>query len=162
MELLGITKNGIYVYDRAVSHFHEEGGLTKELLSEAISKIEFNKHVGSVRNIVVKMGRVVGKTSCVALQPNDDVVFVYRKNRIGRTPMVRNREAEDCDSITVVLKRKSKNEAVMLTGYIGTGSPREPWDRALSNKARYESIRFWKQHALVFNENTVDWTRTKI
>lgn len=162
MELLGITKNGLYVYDRNDSHFHGEGGLTKDLLREAIEEIEFNKKVGSVRNIVVNMGRIVGTTSCVKLNPEDEVIYVYRKGRIGRTPMVKNREAEECGSITVVLKRIRYDEAIMLTGYIGTGSPREPWDRSLSHKARYESIMFWKQHALVWNDDLIDWNRTKI
>lgn len=162
MELLGITKNGVYVYDRENSHFHGEGGLTKELLKKAISKITFGKKVGKTWNYVVNMDEVIGKTSCVELRADDEVVYVYRKGRIGRTPMVKNREYEDCDSITIVLKKTAEDEAIMLTGYIGKGSPREPWDRALSNAARYESIMFWRSHALVYDEDLIDWKRTKL
>ena len=161
-ELLGITKNGVYVYDRKNSHFHEEGGLTKDLLKEAIEKIEFRKKVGSVRNIVVNMDKVIGKTSCVSLYKDDHVIYVYRKGRIGRTPMVKNRDPEDCDSVTVVLKKIAEDEAIMLTGYIGKGSPREPWDRSLSHKARAEAIYYWRHHALVWNNDLIDWDRTKI
>ncbi|MBR3329583.1 hypothetical protein IKG29_03640, partial [Candidatus Saccharibacteria bacterium] len=38
----GRTKDGAEVYDRPDSHFHSEGGLTPELLGEALATIEAN------------------------------------------------------------------------------------------------------------------------
>lgn len=159
--IMGVTKNGVMVYDREVSHFHEEGGLTAKLLLEAIFKIRAKY---GVTKATVDMGRIVGKTTCVPVTPDDNIVYVYRKNRKGETPMVIGKEPEDCRKVTAVLLRKrGEKGAKLLTAYIGNGAPREPWDRSIkSEEEQMESDTFWCSHALIFDKELVDWNRTEV
>jgi hypothetical protein len=43
----------------------------------------------------------------MSVGPDDDIVMVYRKRRSGRTPMVKNREAEPCNSLIAILRKNS-------------------------------------------------------
>lgn len=160
---LGKTQDGVSVYDRKVSHIHPEGGLTPELLQSALSAININGRKKVAEH--VKFDRPIGEQTCVEIGPDDDVVKVFRKDRSGPSLMVKNREGIPCDTITAVLGKDfdyNDDRYVLITSYIGTGSPREPWDPSLeSNKLRQESKDFWKSHALLYNENDIDWEKTK-
>ena len=81
---LGISADGAEVYDRVDSHFHGEGGLTKELLADAISRISTSKR-GFIKE-KVEYDHPVGTQTCVKVGPEDDVVMVYRNGRSGQTP----------------------------------------------------------------------------
>lgn len=160
----GKTKDGAEVYDRPNSHFHGEGGLTPGLLGIALSTID-SKDRGFIKE-KVKFDHIIGKQSCVSVEPGDDVVMVYRKGRSGMTPMVKNREMEPSNTVTVVLRKdrsiRDKNVYETLTSYIGEGSPREPWDpNLISEEDRQECEDFWHSHALVYDENLIDWEKTK-
>lgn len=161
---LGRTKDGIEVYDRADSHFHYEGGLTPELLESALSVID-TKGKKFIKELIQFDHEVGGKT-CVEVGPEDDVVMVYRKGRNGMTPMVKNREMEPCDTVTIIMKKqyapRSKGYLELLTSYIGEGSPREPWDPGMNSEAeRKSSEEFWKTHALIYDDDLIDWEKTK-
>ena len=80
--------------------------------------------------------------------------------------MVKNREAEPCNSVMVIMRKdrpnSDKDSYEMLTSYIGGGSPREPWDPNLSTKEeRQECEDFWNTHALIYDDNLIDWEKTK-
>ena len=156
---LGLSADGAEVYDRSDSHFHGEGGLTKELLADAIGKITTNKR-GFVKE-KVEYDHPIGTQTCVKVSPEDEVVMVYRNGRSGQTPMVKNREAEPCSSVMVILRKDrsvlDKDIYEMLTGYIGEGSPREPWDPNISTEEeRRECEEFWNTHALLYDGNLID------
>lgn len=160
---LGTTKDGKSVYDRPDSHFHPEGGLTKEILASAISVISTDNQI--VKGETVKFNGIVGKNNCVEVGPEDEIVMVYRTNRSGQTPMVKNREPSDCDTVHVILLKneENENEYCMLTAFIGESTPKEPWDPYIkSEEERTESEKFWKTHALIYNEDLIDKERTKI
>ncbi|MBR3132099.1 hypothetical protein IKG33_01670 [Candidatus Saccharibacteria bacterium] len=160
----GRTKDGAEVYDRPDSHFHSEGGLTPELLKEALSTIETNSRP-FIRELV-RFDYIIGSKTCVEVGPEDEVVMVYRKGRSGPTPLVKNREASPCDSVTVILRKdrsvRDRDVYETLTSYVGEGSPREPWDPNLtSEEDRKECEDYWKTHALLYDDGLIDWERTK-
>lgn len=160
---LGETRDGISVYDRDDSHLHKESGLTPELLAESLSRIDTAGR-GFVREKVV-FDHIVGERTCVDTGSEDEIVMVYRKDRSGQTPMVKNRETEPCDSVMVVMAREDPpydDDFKMITAYIGKESPREPWDPGISTKKdRQEAEEYWNSHAIVYNEDLIDWDKTK-
>ena len=159
---LGKTKDGAEVYDRTDSHLHREGGLTPELLSATLNAIDTEG-----RNFLkeqVNFDRPVGEMTCVEVGPEDEIMMAYRKNRSGLTPIVKNREAIPCSTVTVVLRKSSgdNNSYTLITGYIGKGSPREPWDPNIgSAEERGKAQDFWQTHAIVYNDDLINWERTK-
>lgn len=162
---LGKTNDGLKVYDREDSHFHAEGGLTIELLKEGLRKIQFPKWT-SFQKYELNFHRPIGLTTCVEVTETDDVVMVYRKGREGMTPMVKNRTAEPCEWLTIILRKDENmvNHSTLITSFIGAGSTPEPWDRRLSkdSKAKAEAEAFWATHALIYDESLIDWERTVV
>ena len=160
----GKTKDGAEVYDRSDSHFHSEGGLTPALLAEALAQIDTQGR--PFIKELVHFDHIIGGKTCVTAKPDDEIVMVYRKGRSGMTPMVKNRSAEPSDSVTIVMRKdrsiRDKDVYETLTSYIGDGSPREPWDPNLSSEEdRKECEDFWNSHALLYNDDLIDWERTK-
>lgn len=160
---LGQTKDGFKVYDREDSHFHAEGGLTPEILESAINVIDTEGEKFVKKQI--NFNQPIGKQSCVEVGPEDEIVMVYRKGRSGRTPMVKNREMEPCSSLTIILKKDQSDEIddtyKMITAFIGGDSTREPWDPNVENEEEYHACEdFWSSHALVYDENLIDFERT--
>lgn len=160
---IGKTKDGMTVYDRNdYSHVHSKDGLTRELLQSALSVVPTNDQFLIEKE--VPFDGVVGQKTCVKVGPNDEVIMMYRKNRHGRTPMVKNRESEPSNKITVVFRKSRKGEYgdyTMLTSYIGDKSEKEPWDTSLRKpEDRKRSKEFWENHALIYDESEIDWERT--
>ena len=160
----GRTKDGAEVYDRPDSHFHSEGGLTPELLGEALATIEANGR--PFIKELVHFDHIIGGKTCVEVGPEDEIMMAYRKGRSGPTPLVKNREASPCDSVTVILRKdrsiRDRDVYETLTSYVGEGSPREPWDPNLtSEEDRKECEDYWKSHALLYDDNLIDWEKTK-
>lgn len=160
---IGKTKDGMTVYDRKdCSHVHSKDGLTRELLQSALSVVPANDQFLIEKE--VPFDGVVGQKTCVEVGPDDEVVMVYRENRHGQTPMVKNREPESSNKVTVVFRKSRKDEYgnyTMLTSYIGSKSEKEPWDTSLRKpEDRERSKEFWKNHALIYDESEIDWERT--
>ena len=164
-ELLGTTGDGAKVYDRTDSHLHTEGGLTPDLLAAALHTID--THGERFVRKQVDFDHVIGKSSSVELQPDDDVVMVFRKGRNGPTPMVKNREKRPCNSMMIVLVRddrlsRDRDAYVLLTAFIGDDAPREPWDPANKTEEEIrESEEYWRTHALVYDESLIDLEKTE-
>lgn len=164
-EFFGRTRDGAKVYDRIDSHFHAEGGLTPDLLAAALSTIDTGGRTFLKEQ--VDFEHPIGKTTCVEVSPDDEVVMVFRKGRSGRTPMVKNREAQPCSSMVVILckddtlKDDDSDAYVLITSYIGDDAPREPWDPNNENEeACQECEEYWSSHALVYDEALIDQERT--
>ena len=159
---LGTTRDGKRVYLRPDSHFHGEDGITYKTLEEAIPYIETNDQDRVVSQ--VEFERPIGIDKCVEVSPEDEVMMVYRKGRAGQTPMVKNREPEESNLLQVMLKKNeaAPSEYALVTTFVGKSAPKEPWDPSLESEAeKQESLNFWNTHALIYNEELVDWERTK-
>lgn len=157
LQFLGNSKNGIPVFDRPNSHFLDHG-FSKETMKEALSRItqtsQFEKHV-------VNMGEQVGFTNCVVVSDEDRIVMAVRKNRLGPTPMVLNREPEPCNSVVIILKKGHDDEGeyfILITAFVGEGSEPEPWDSQLDHDSEEyaRAVLFWQTHALVYDEEVID------
>ncbi len=115
-------------------------------LAEAIGKIDFRPYYDMVV-VGVDMGRIVGVTTCVQTRPDDVIVFERRYNRRGKTRFVKGRTPEPSRYVTIIASKRTKT---LVTAYIGTPSPREPWDNFESEGDWYNAVAFWENHALIY------------
>lgn len=163
LEYIGNLSNGEPVYNnKKESHLDEHSDVTKELLIEALQKFDMDKLKTSEGNCVqqIDMGRVIGKATCVVTTDKDQIFYVRRKNRVGETPTVLNREPADCRNLVIIIKTQN-GKYTIRTAYIGNIAPREPWTPSLLEKGTPEEIeesnRFWSNHALIYDSSVVDF-----
>lgn len=152
--ILGRLASGEVVVDRHRSHLHQS---VLALLPEALSRVESERRGFILAEVC--FGRVIGVTTCVATRAGDEVVYAKRPKRLGFTRFVKNREAEPCSSVVVILKAADEFPAayVLVTAFIGQKPEPEPWDRNASANSRA----FWETHALVWgSEPVIDGTET--
>lgn len=164
-EFFGTTKDGAKVFSHADSHLHAEGGMTLDLLAAALNTIDTQGERFIRKQIDFE--HAIGKSNCVELRPDDDVVMAFRKGRSGPTPMVKNREPQPCNSMMVVLLKDESltedgNAYALITAFIGEAAPREPWDPGNKNKAECQECEdYWNSHALVYDESLIDLEKTE-
>ena len=156
-------KSGEKVVDRFNSHLHAD---VEQYLSEALAQIGSAGRQFIIEEVV--FGYVIGNTTCVETSSSDEIVFAQRPKRFGLTRFVKNRGAEPCKSLVVILKAGQNNEYVLITAFVGNRPEPEPWDernfaqRANPAEAREKAYLFWGTHALVFgSEPIVFGTETK-
>lgn len=138
----------VVVVDR-FSHVHDG---TEGYLLEALGQIYTPSHYENGRNFSreIKYDCSIGKSSCVATGPDDEIVFAKRPGRSGYSRFALDRSAIDSCYLTVALK-KLPDGCHLETVFIGKSAPPEPWDRdALVNIGRTLSLNFWRKHALVW------------
>lgn len=140
-------KTGEIVVDRQPSHIHPGA---RELLPEALSRISSNERERIKETI--DFGRIIGTSTCVETQPNDEIVFAKRPDRPGLTRFVKNRSPEPTTKLTVKLSRKEDGTYELRTAYLGDAGVAEPWNA----DAKPESIRFWQNHALCWGHEEVE------
>lgn len=154
--MIARTKTGERVVDRSdSSHIHET---VRPFLVEAISKIETNKCKFIIAPI--EMGRIVGGNACLETGQGDEIVFAQRPGRADLTRFVKNRQAEPCSIVTLILKQKEvAEEYVLLTAFIGPPAELEPWHPNATDISK----NFWNTHALVWgSEKIIPETETSI
>lgn len=158
-------RSGEVVVDRKNSHLQKE---VEACLVEALAKIDsFGREFLEEE---IKLGRIVGKTICVATTPSDEIIFAQRSKRQGLTRFVKNRQPEDCSSVVVILKKAVEcNTYLLVTAFIGKISEPEPRDKKYFSqqkdfqKAEERSSQFWSSHALIWNSNEIiSGTETKV
>lgn len=152
--ILGCSRNGIQIRDRAWSHLHTEDGLTPETIAEALARIDITHEPGERAVFTVQFDRVIGLCSCVAVEENDPRVFyVRRKNRSWVTPVLRDADPVPTDKLTLAIRRIDEDVAELITAYPGEQAPYEPGDKFITDDAQRElSERFWRTHALIYRE----------
>ena len=141
-------KNGVRVIVDEKSHFHYND---LELLQEGLNQLK--KTTGFIRE-EIHFDRIIGETTCVKVDENDEIYYAVRGNRIGKSKMVRNRKPVPSNVMSVLLVKRN-GCYYLITSYIGKLAPAETWDkRAFTRQnnprqAEQESIDFWKNHALI-------------
>lgn len=156
MRDLGLTlASGESVYDRHNSHVHGE---VLSLLPGALAKVDSNGRKFFIYEH--DFGRVVGETVCVPTTDADEIVWAKRPKRLGHSRFVKNRNAEPCNAVTVILKRDDHEDYyVLITAFVGHRPEPEPWDR----NATANSQAFWSSYALVWgSEPIVPGTETTV
>ena len=155
------TKNGIRVIipQSTLDHMEAHADVDFDILAEACKKIDYH---GGFYKDSINMGRVIGKTTCVEVGPDDDVQYFYRKKRKGTTPFVKGREPEDTTNIVVIFREGKYGNPMLLTSWYGNLAPMEPWDARRKNCSEEEikeCEEFWSTHALIFDEACIDAER---
>ena len=153
-KILGTCANGTTVIDRNDNH-NSVHPVDEDLLCEALSNLSPTKNFEA---FCFDFGRVIGQSTCVAVDETDTVVMAYRKGRKGPTPLVVDREPEDCSSMVVILKKLETNEYLLITSFVGQLSEKEPWDPYLvpGSPEHQRAVAFWSTHALIYDESIID------
>lgn len=96
---------------------------------------------------IVTFPEPVGYQECVETSDADQVIYAQRQGRKGVSRFAINRRPELCNTVFIVLRqlKAMPNKWQVITGYVGTKSGKEPWDRS----ATMTDNDFWKTHALV-------------
>jgi hypothetical protein len=127
------------------SHIHKGVEPYFPYIFEQITKFDEEKIV-----MAFEFPSIVGKTTCVTTNENDEIFYAIRVGRSGHTRFVLNREPFNCNFITVVLLRVPTHYLIM-SSYIGNVAKPEPWDEHASP----DDLEFWKEHALIFGEEKI-------
>ncbi len=147
LKLVGVSANGLPVYDRPKSHQH----LGEALLRDAIGRCELN---ATFEKRPVQYPTPVGLTDCVGTSSKDAIIFAQREGRNGLTRFVLDRKPEPCSSIVIICKQAEELRErgyILVTAFLGSESEPEPWDRRATPAAH----RYWSDHALVWNSAPV-------
>jgi len=125
-------------------------------LDEALSRVAGQERIYEE----IDFGRVIGVSNCVATHAGDDIVYAQRRNRLGWTRFVKNRQPEPCSSVVVVLAREPDGCYILRTAFLGRKTPAEPWDL---DARTADSLSFWSAHALVWGlSEIVPGTETRV
>lgn len=145
--------NTISVDNQTVEHLqaHPEA---ENLLETAISKIVLPNRC--LLDVELVFDRIIGQSSCVAINPSDSAMFAIRIGRDKPTRVAVDAKKVDTKSFVVIAHRTSIGWR-LLTAYVGSKAPREPHDRYFAeprNRAEFlNALAFWNAHGLVWEEN---------
>ena len=144
----GTTKNGIKVFwDPEDPHMLTHPEVTPKWIEEVLEKVSYKPPFFMEE---IEMGKVVGKTACVAVTSDDDVRWEERPGRNIKSPVVYGREAEETSVATVgICTDKDDGVVTVFTAFAGEKAPKEPNDPYLRPEEKEESEKFWSSHALV-------------
>lgn len=155
-------KSGEDVIDRYQSHLHES---VLSHLPTALARIDSRGRKFLVEE--VSFDSPIGETICVPTGLGDEIVFAKRPKRFGLTRFVKNRAAEPCSSVVVILKADDNGGYILITAFVGCRPEPEPWDsrnfsqQANPQKAEQLAREFWNSHALVWGcEEVIPNTET--
>lgn len=120
-----------------------------------------NKH-SSICNLskefessIVTFDKPIGYSSIIEVTSEDEIVYAKRKGRNTYTKFVKDKKKELVSTVVFILerKRKNKNKYYLITMFPGVQNYREPEDISIkTTKELKESLDFWRNHALVFDE----------
>ena len=155
LEFLCESANGVRVYydpidSHTSTHFNDNHTL-KDLVTELLTQRKLESdNIGEA----VEMGKVIGKSDVVGVDPDDEIVYAMRLKREdqGYVPFVKNRFSEPCSLISIYLERLNPDEYELKSAWIGKyDSPKFPqMENAIS-----ESIPYWKKHAFVWGSQEI-------
>ncbi len=145
----------IIVPQKAEDHLraHPE---VEELLTEAVALVRLPRD-SAFLSAEVELGRIVGRSGAVKttpIVPTDRTLFAQRVGRAKPTRVVVGKEGEETTKV-VVLAFPARGEAgtyVLVTSWIGSLAPKEPWDPMIKTPEEYQDcLQFWCSNALVWD-----------
>jgi len=138
--------SGEVVINRYNSHIHSG---VERFLPEALGNVR--SYARPFLSETVDLGRVVGESTCVETAQHDIVLFAQRHGRRGLSHFVQERDPVPTSKMTIILKRATPREYILITAWFGTQAQPEPWDP----KASEQSFSFWTQHALIWGSEPI-------
>ncbi len=140
MEYLGVLKSGEQVYNRDSTHVDK---VIKDLVLDVLPSIESNDEVHFEKSITfpsnIGICRVVNTTS------NDQIYYAVRKNRKGYSRIVKGKEGEQSNVLSLALLKSSETKYILITAYIGDRAGPEPYDKYCMPSDK----EYWLNHAFV-------------
>lgn len=130
------------------------------LLQEAIEHVELPKD-GSFLAVEVEMGRVIGRSGCVATPPiglDDQGFFAVRVGRTGPSRVALDTEGPETTKVVILafVSRESRGQYVLVTSFVGELAQKEPWDPNIRSQEEFQcSLEFWGSHALVYDSSVM-------
>ncbi|RXI96644.1 hypothetical protein DS745_23380 [Anaerobacillus alkaliphilus] len=121
----------------------------------------FNHLSKQSEKLIINAPEPIGISSLINTDENSEIVYAKRKERNIYTRFVKNRKGSITNSFVVILSRSrnNNNQYLLVTMFPGTGAYKEPEDpNILTKRELIESLLFWENHALVFDESTIDYT----
>lgn len=162
LEKLTSTKSGkmIYIDERTREHMLAHADVQISDIKEAIALID--DYNGKFMIKEIDLSRVIGKSACVEIGPDDNVRMLYRLNREGRTPIVFDREPSDTNYIVIGICHDKDGYDKLFTSWYGQLAEKEPWDKNIrTEEERKRSEMFWSTHAIIGDESSIDWVRSE-
>ena len=109
----------------------------------------------------ISLERVVGQSSLIETQKiglSETGWFAIRKNRMKDSRVVPDAGPVDTEIVSIVADPVEKNTYELVTAWVGSFAPKEPWDPDLADdpSAYKASINFWCRHALVHDLAVMD------
>jgi hypothetical protein len=132
----------------------------KEMLRNYEQEGYFSHLSNQSEKIIINSPEPIGITSLVTTDENSEIVYAKRKERKIYTRFAKNRKGSRTRTFVVILNRdrNNKNQYFLITMFPGKGAYKEPEDPNITTKNELiESLLFWKNHALVFDESTIDY-----
>lgn len=133
----------------------------KEMLRSYEQEGYFDHLSDQFEKIIINSPQPIGISSLVNTGEDSEIVYAKRKEREIYTRFVKNRKGSKTSSFVVILNRSrdDNNKYFLVTMFPGKGAYKEPEDPSIiSKKDLAESLLFWENHALVFDQSTIDHT----
>ncbi len=123
----------------------------REILPEILAKIdssEYDLDADLRFEACVDMGRTIGTTKLVPTSNTDEIVFAQLPHSEGLSRFVKNHgtEPKPTTMVTLIFKVNYGPGYAIVTGGIGHGAQREPWQEDSRPTARH----FWAEHAYIW------------
>ena len=145
---------GVIVIPRKAEEHLRAHPEVAELLPEAIGRVRLPSG-GEFLATEVEMGRVVGRSGCVAtprIGLHDPATFARRIGRDNFSRVVLDAAGPETTTVVVLAfpAREERGTYVLVSSWIGTLAEKEPWDLSLRTPEEVQRSRdFWTTHALV-------------
>ena len=126
------------------------------LLDEVTGLIQLPSD-GSFLATEVNLGRVLGRSGCVATTPismNESTLFAQRVAREKPTRVVVGMEGPKTSLVALLAfaSREPGRTYVLITAWRGPIAPKEPWDKTLGSEGeKAVALKFWCHNALVYD-----------
>ena len=161
------TKRGqkVFLGYKFIMSKHSSTYISYAHVKEALSKCKTLFNDNDTTIVTIDLGRTVGKSYCVPVtdENSNRVQMLYRKGKIGRTPIIINGPGKETSLVTIVVVRDEKDRDLyrVCAAYYGMKGTKEPWDKNIkSEEERHECIDFWSSHALCMSSKVIDWDKS--
>ncbi len=147
------SKNGADVFfdaegSHAATHFGDTPQLL-ELVKEIVAKTVLE---GDTVAFDIDMGRVVGMSDLVTVDPGDELVFAKRLNRDVFTSFNKSKKPQPSQMVSVYFERQAEGTYMLASAWIGPlNSPAFPGD---PNETP-DSKAYWLSHALAWGTQAI-------
>lgn len=146
------TADRINTYILVGDHMLAHAGVSKELIVEAVQKVNFGLD-SNWKMITVDLERFIGYSACIPTTDEDMIVQAKRPGRETPSKIVCYKDPIPTTELTLGMSILTSGENMdglltVFTAFYGELAPKELSDPLLSDEERPAAEEFWKNHAL--------------